>query len=173
MLSSDDYRFSWKDIGDIKSGRPNLGPYTYVSVYRLMQFTVRSVLIEKYGNENAADLLYRAGKLAGEEFCESLIDTELEFGNFIDELQKILLEFRIGILSVEKADSAKSEFTVTVSEDLDCSGLPADGDKVCNYDEGFISGILKVYTGKEFTVKETGCWSNGERICRFEIKLKK
>lgn len=48
-------------------------------------------------------------------------------------------------------------FTVTVSEDLDCSGLPITGTTVCDYDEGFLSGILEVYTGKPFQVKEIDC----------------
>ena len=60
-------------------------------------------------------------------------------------------------------------FTLTVSEDLDCSGLPIYGETVCNYDEGFIAGIFYVYTGKEFNVKEIDCWSTGDRTCRFTV----
>ena len=37
----------------------------------------------------------------------------------------------------------KLEFTLTVAEDLDCSGLPDLGHVVCTYDEGFISGLFK------------------------------
>ena len=36
------YNFSWKQLGDIQEGRPNLGNKTDVSVYRLMQFTMRA-----------------------------------------------------------------------------------------------------------------------------------
>ena len=42
---------------------------------------------------------------------------------------------------------------MTVSEDLDCSGLPELGYGVCVYDEGFISGILESFTGRPFDVK--------------------
>ncbi len=41
--------FSWKDLGDIREGRPNLGPMTTVAVYRLMQYTLRDTLILRYG----------------------------------------------------------------------------------------------------------------------------
>jgi len=37
--------FDWTMIGQIDVGRPNLGFKTDVAVYRLMQFTLRDVLI--------------------------------------------------------------------------------------------------------------------------------
>ena len=61
-------------------------------------------------------------------------------------------------------------FVLTVSEDLDCSGLPIFGESVCNYDEGFIAGILEQYTDKKFLAKEVDCWATGDRTCRFEVK---
>jgi len=79
---------------------------------------------------------------------------------------------RIGVLRVEKADLEKMEFVLTVDEDLDCSGLPLVGETVCDYDEGFIAGVLDTYTGKSFDVKEIDCWASGERTCRFFAKLK-
>jgi len=60
-------------------------------------------------------------------------------------------------------------FTLTVAEDLDCSGLPVIGHAVCEYDEGFIAGILGCYTGRPFTAREIDCWATGERTCRFEV----
>ncbi len=59
------------------------------------------------------------------------------------------------------------KFVLTVSEDLDCSGLPVSGETVCDYDEGFIAGILNEYTQIEFDVKEVDCWASGGRVCRF------
>ena len=40
-------------LGDLKEGRPNLGPMTHVAVYRLMQYTLRDVLIREFGVEKA------------------------------------------------------------------------------------------------------------------------
>jgi predicted hydrocarbon binding protein len=77
----------------------------------------------------------------------------------------------VGILRIEKADLENLELVMTVSEDLDCSGLPVIDETVCEYDEGFIAGVLQVYTGKEFHVREVDCWASGERTCRFVAKL--
>ena len=60
---------------------------------------------------------------------------------------------------------------LTVSEDADCSGLPLLGETVCNYDEGFIGGILSAYTGKEYTATEIDCWATGDRVCRFRAEM--
>ena len=38
-------RFDWSMLGDVASGRPNLGMTMDVVVYRLMQFTLRDILI--------------------------------------------------------------------------------------------------------------------------------
>ena len=170
-MKQDNYNFKWSDIGEIEIGRPNLGKNTSVSVYRLMQYTMRSVLNQEYGGVKAAELFYKSGYIAGKEFCRNLLDTKLEFYDFASQLQKILKELNIGILRVEKSDLENMNFTFTVAEDLDCSGLPITDETVCDYDEGFIAGIFYQYTGKDFSVKEVDCWSTGDRICRFVIKL--
>lgn len=165
-------QFQWKDLGNIEQGRPNLGPTTLVAVYRLMQYTMRDILIVEYDPQTASQLLVKAGKLAGSEFCKAVLNVKLEFNEFIADLQEKLKMLKIGVLRIEKADLEKMEFVLTVDEDLDCSGLPLTAETVCDYDEGFIAGILNTYTGKEFAVKEIDCWASGERTCRFSVNLR-
>ena len=174
MFEDRDYnKFSWEDIGDIEAGRPNLGQDVPVVAYRLLQYTMRDVLITKFDASRAADLFIRAGKLAGEQFCKNVLDTTLDFTKFIAHLQQKLRDLKIGILRIEKADVENLEMTLTVAEDLDCSGLPVSGETVCQYDEGFIAGIFKGYTGNEFHVKEVDCWASGDRVCRFAVRVRK
>ena len=172
MLTGDNYSFNWADIGDITLGRPNLGNLTNVAVYRLMQYSLRSVINKRLGGKTGKELFFAAGKLAGEEFCKNLLDTTLGFNDFIAQLQHQLVEMSIGILRIEESDMEKLEFTLVVTEDLDCSGLPVTDETVCDYDEGFIAGIFKIYTGLEFEVNEVDCWSKGDRVCRFIAKKK-
>jgi predicted hydrocarbon binding protein len=163
--------FEWTMLGQVDMGRPNLGSKTDVAVYRLMQFTLRDVLITKYSVEEADSIFYAAGETAGRHFYENLITKRDSFGDFIAELQEVLKDRGIGILRVEKGDLEKLAFTLTVAEDLDCSGLPMCGEQICTYDEGFISGVLSAHTGKRFLVKEVDCWCSGDRVCRFDVKL--
>lgn len=166
-----DFNFSWQQLGDIQEGRPNLGNMTSVAAYRLMQYTMRAVLVHELGDEKTKQLLTESGRLAGKAFCQNVLDTSLPMNKFIAQLHEKLIEHTIGILRVEKADPEKFSFVVTVSEDLDCSGLPLQGVTVCDYDEGFIEGIFHLYTQQNFIVKEIDCWTTGERTCRFTIDL--
>jgi predicted hydrocarbon binding protein len=161
------YAFSWDLLGDIELGRPNLGNTSRLEVYRLMQFSFRDVLEERFGTDAADELFYDAGLLAGREFAEHLVGRHEDLGEYVAELQRLLRELSIGILRVEKADAENGEFVVTVSEDLDCSGLPDTGDTICVYDEGFIAALLEYFAGRPFTVKEVDCWCTGDRTCRF------
>ena len=169
----EEYNFSWDQLGDIDEGRPSLGKQTSVAVYRLMQYTMRAVLEKEYGDEQTRELLRQAGRVAGQEFCKNMLDISLPFNKFIAQMHDILVELSVGIVRWEKTDQEKMSFIATVSEDLDCSGLPERGVTVCDYDEGFIEGIFNVYTRKKFVVKEIDCWTTGERTCRFTINEKK
>jgi len=162
--------FSWKDLGDIRQGRPNLGPTVPVLVYRLFQYTLRDRLIAELGVNKANEILVQAGRLAGSQFCENLLDRSLEFDAFVSQLQQSLKEHGIGVLRIETADLRSLTFTLVVAEDLDCSGLPFSDEVICQYDEGFIAGIFEAYTGKPFSAREIDCWASGGRVCRFDVR---
>ena len=100
----EDSLFSWTMLGDVAQGRPNLGPTTDVSVYRLMQFTLRDVLIRDLGPEKADQIFYDAGLIAGRHFYDRLITKKNDINEFLGELQGILKDLAVGILRVEKAD---------------------------------------------------------------------
>jgi hypothetical protein len=169
MEKNTKYNFEWKDLGDIALGRPNLGTNTHVVVYRLMQYTMRDVLEKHWGPEKTNDFFIESGYKAGEEFCKNLLDCNLDFDRFTAQLANQLEMLGVGLMRVEKADLEKLSIILTVSEDLDCSGLPYSGVAFCDYDEGFIAGIMHQYTGKDFTVKEVDCWGTGDRTCRFRV----
>lgn len=163
-------RFRWQDLGDLVKGRPNLGLSVPVLVYRLLQYTLRDALIAEVRVDKANDILVKAGRLAGAEFCQNLLNREFDLNEFVAQLQQVLREKSIGILRIEKADLENMTFTLTVEVDLDCSGLPFTDEVVCQYDEGFIAGILEAYTGKPFRATEVDCWASGDRVCRFDVR---
>lgn len=170
MASDRKYSFSWDLLGDIKLGRPNLGNTTRLEVYRLLHFALRDVIEKHVGTEETDKIFYEAGALAGKEFYNHMITPTKDLNKFVRQLQEVLKELGVGILRVEKADMANGEFTVTVSEDVDCSGLPEFDYEICSYDEGFISALLECFSGIKFIVKEVDCWCTGDRTCRFDAK---
>lgn len=160
-------KFTWNCLGDISIGRKNLGPDMPVIIYRLFQYTLKDILTREYDEETASSLYRSAGHLAGTELAKNLLDLSGDFDFFIANLTNKLKELKIGVLRIEKANLNSLSFTLTVSEDLDCSGLPVCNGTVCDYDEGFIAGILETYSGHPFIVREIDCWSTGDRTCRF------
>lgn len=172
MIRENENDFSWDSIGDIVEGRRNLGTEMPVFVYRLFQFTIKDELSKRYGNDGTIDILRKSGELAGKEFANHLLDLTLSFNDFMTHLKNTLEESKIGILRIEKFDLETGVAILTIAEDLDCSGLPITGETVCNYDEGFLAGILKVYTKKDYIVTEVDCWATGSRVCRFEAVVR-
>ncbi|MEG0805954.1 MAG: 4-vinyl reductase [Lachnospiraceae bacterium] len=171
FANEEENKFSWEFIGDVVEGRKNLGEGMPVFAYRLLQYTIKDVISSRFGNETMIDIFRSAGDLAGKEFANHLLDLSLPFSEFIAQLQEVLESSRVGILRVEKFDTQTGEAIVTMGEDLDCSGLPITGETVCNYAEGFLAGVLKAYTKKDYIVTEIDCWATGARVCRFEAHI--
>ena len=149
------------------SSRENLGEELPVLVYRLLEYSIRDELLQTLGKEKQVEIFRNAGRKAGEYFAKNLLNLDQPMDIFIAELQEKLKSFKIGVLRIEDIDEENGKIILTVSEDADCSGLPILGETVCNYDEGFIAGILSLYSGKVYTAIEIDCWATGGRVCRF------
>ena len=148
-----------------------MGPMVRTEIYRLMQFCFRDVLEKNYGTEMADKMFYEAGLLAGKQFYQNAMQAAADFNDFIQSLQSVLAAKGIGILRIETADYEQGKYVMSLSEDLDCSGLPELDYEICVYDEGFIAGLLESFTGERFKVKEVDCWCTGDRTCRFVAEI--
>jgi len=159
-------------LQNVNGGRENLGNDIPLMIYRLLEYSLREQLIEEFGKERQIAVFRKAGYRAGVYFAKHFLDLTLPFHQFVAQLQREIESLRIGVLRIENVDEDSGKIVLTVSEDADCSGLPILGDTVCNYDEGFISGIFSVYTGKEYMAVEVDCWATGSRVCRFHAQIK-
>ena len=139
--------------------RDNLGEELPVMVYRLLEYSLKEELIGQFGKEKQIEIFRNAGRKAGEYFAKKMLN--------LDQMQ----ELKIGVLRIDKLDEESGKIILNVSEDADCSGLPILGETVCNYDEGFIGGILSMYSGKFYTAAEVDCWATGDRVCRFHANI--
>ena len=154
-----------------EKSRENLGEELPVLVYRMLEYSLKEELCRRYGKEAQVDIFRKAGRMAGEYFAKHMLNLNPPLDEFVSELQKKLQELKIGVLRIENVDEESGKIILTVAEDADCSGLPVLGETVCNYDEGFISGILSVYSGKLYTAVEVECWATGDRVCRFHANV--
>lgn len=171
MMKAQPHRPLADYMQDWANGRENMGDEIPVAVYRLMEYSLREELAEQFGREEQVRIFRNAGYRAGKYFAGKYLDLSLPFPEFVSQLQRQLEDLKMGVLRVEKLEEDTGKIIMTVSEDADCSGLPTLGEAVCNYDEGFISGILTAYTGKPYTAIEIDCWATGDRVCRFRAEV--
>lgn len=154
-----------------EKSRSNLGETLPVLVYRMLEYSIKDELISRFDKDTQIDIFRKAGQRSGEYFARNMLHLDQPVNQFISELQAKMQELKIGVLRIEYVDEESGRIILTVSEDADCSGLPVLGETVCNYDEGFISGILSVYTGKLYSAIEIDCWATGDRVCRFQADI--
>ena len=72
--------------------RGNLGNELPVLVYRLLEYSLKDELIQRYGKDTQIDIFRKAGRKAGEYFAEHMLNLDLPLDTFISELQKKLEE---------------------------------------------------------------------------------
>lgn len=142
----------------------------HVLMYRLFQYTMKAVLEANFSTDEANKILRASGYISGTALAEKRLDLTLDNSSFMAELTDKLKELKIGILRVEKAEFENNTFVITISEDLDCSGVPITDESVCFFDEGFIEGIFEAYSGDKYHAEEVDCWAMGGRTCRFEVE---
>lgn len=144
-----------------KDGRENLGDQLPVFVYRMLEFSLKEELRQRFGKDTQIEVFRSAGRKAGDYFARNFLNLELPMDEFVNELQTKMQEHGIGVLRIEDIDEESGRIILTVAEDADCSGLPILGETVCNYDEGFIAGILSLYSGRPYQAIEVDCWATG------------
>ena len=154
-----------------EGSRGNLGEELPVVVYRLLEYSLKEELIQQFGKDVQVDIFRKVGRRAGEYFAKQMLDMNQPLDQFVGQLQAKMQELKIGVLRIEDVDEESGRIILTVAEDADCSGLPVLGETVCNYDEGFISGILSLYSGRPYTAIEVDCWATGDRVCRFRAEV--
>ena len=129
----------------------------YVMTFRLARFCRISRFV---GNAAANILWYDAGR----ELGMLLVDKGLV--KSVDDLVRVLLDQRIGIVDIVKESSNKMR--VHVYECITCSGIPNIDRAECHFEGGVIAGVLTKLMGSEARVIETHCWGKGNRFCGFD-----
>lgn len=154
-----------------ENSRSNLGETLPVLVYRMLEYSIKEELIAQFGKEKQIDIFREAGQRSGEYFARHMLNLDQPLNAFISELQAKMQDLKIGVLRIENIDEQSGRIILTVSEDADCSGLPVLGETVCNYEEGFISGILSVMSLRDPEDKEKyhdddEMWNKAENALR-------
>ncbi len=75
-----------------ESSRGNLGADVPVLVYRMLEYSLKDALIDRFGKEVQIELFRKAGRTAGEYFARHFLDLSLPLNQFVGELQAKMQE---------------------------------------------------------------------------------
>ena len=101
-----------------------LGDMLPVTVYRMLEYSIKEELVNNFGKEKQIEIFRKAGRKSGEYFAKNMMNLDQPLDSFLSELQRKLEEFKIGVLRIESIEEKSGKIILTVSEDADCSGLP-------------------------------------------------
>lgn len=167
------YTFNWDKLGDVRDGRGNLGLEMPIAIHRVMQYSMLDAMSDKYGTDESDEMFRKAGYLAGYEVAANLMNLDVELSQFLTEVKNLFKNYKLGVFRPEYIAEDLGEIVVTIAQGCGGSGIVKSNETVCTYEEGFLMGILKAYTGNEYDVREIDCWAMGDRVCRFMGVLKK
>ncbi len=147
-------RFSWADLETSPPAAPTSAKTSPWPSTRLLQYTLRDHPDLRPRGAASRRTVRQGRSLAGFHFCKNILDPALNPNEFLAALQQKLRSFPSESCAL-KGRFRKATFTLTVAEELDCSGLPCSEETVCQYDEGFIAGRFRGLHGKPFTEKRS------------------
>lgn len=167
----EEYHFKWETMGRVKAERPDVGTDVPVIVFRLYAYTLRDSIIKHLDVHKANHILKEAGFNAGVEFYNNVIAVSESTGNFFTDFELHFKGWKLGLLVFdEDVNKDSTEYSVKIYQDLNSSGVEHVSETICEWDEGFIAGVLTTYSKANFYVLETECWASGHEFCRFKIK---
>ena len=88
-----------------ENGRGNLGDMLPVTVYRMLEYSIKEELVNNFGKEKQIEIFRKAGRKSGEYFAKNMMNLDQPLDSFLSELQRKLEEFKIGVLRIESTQS--------------------------------------------------------------------
>ena len=79
-----------------ENGRGNLGDMLPVTVYRMLEYSIKEELVNNFGKEKQIEIFRKAGRKSGEYFAKNMMNLYQPLDSFLSELQRKLEEFKIG-----------------------------------------------------------------------------
>lgn len=162
--------FSISIIGDTKR-RVTLGPLTSVEMFRIIRTSLVNIISLQLGEEKGDEACYLSGKAVGGEIGRAFLAEVKDLDDFVGKVRQLLINLKVGVLSVVSADVDTGKFVIVVEECVSCSGTPNIGKSICYFEGGIIAGVMKHYLKKEVKAVETKCWGLGDKICEFDVTV--
>ncbi|MCD6523742.1 MAG: hypothetical protein J7K48_01890 [Thermococcus sp.] len=128
---------------------------TYVRTFRMISYGML-----KY-SPSLRILILRG---AGYRLARKLVETN-EIRS-IDDLPRVFLQQKLGIVDI--VEESFNRMKVNLYECMSCYNTTPVGRTLCDFEAGFIQGVMEALIGKNIT-REVYCWGLGNHFCGFEV----
>jgi len=135
-----------------KKIRPKLGDYSHIAS---LQVAYLGIFLSSPGSHT---MLYWIGKETGAELASKVR------GNKLKELEAIMKDMKIGILSIKKNEK---NMTLKLKESAFSAGAKNFDKRIDSYLAGLYAGYLTKSLKKRYNVVETKCIASGNPHCEF------
>lgn len=157
--------------------RPNAGEYVHIGVPQQQLTSL------KLSDPFTGSLLYAAGHEQGLNSPEiKLIERmqNISIGNmaFLKAISRLrtLLNHPSSFLSrehgiVQSRNLKRKSASLRIFECASAAGTPSFAVNFCDFEAGWIAGMLERLTGHSIVVNESKCWGLGHEYCEFDIEV--
>jgi hypothetical protein len=158
--------------------RPNSGEYVHIGVPQQQLTSL------KFSDPFTGSLLYAAGHEQGLNSPEielmERIQNTTSIGNlaFLKAVSRLraLLNYPSSFLSrehgiVQSRNLKRKRASLRIFECATAAGTPSFDVNFCDFEAGWIAGILERLTGQSIVVNESKCWGLGYEYCQFDINV--
>ncbi len=128
--------------------------------------------IEAMVGDGARALVYQAGQRVGNALGQAVVEgAEKDLNKYLGLIGKVCLDLSIGLVVMEKMDSARGLLSLRVDECVSCAGLSGATAPICHFEAGMVGGIVRVFVGKDVKASETRCNAVGDKTCGIDVQI--
>lgn len=146
------------------SNRPVLGNDIPLLVFRVFRHFSAGYMEEVLGR-GAGVVFQNAGRELGREAGKMLYKENAT--EYLTDVVQFVRDSKIGILKpVEFTDG---RLIVDLDECITCAGMTPIGKRICQFEVGFVAGIVETLTKQRPKAHESLCNMNSERCCQVTV----
>lgn len=148
-----------------KSNRPVLGNDIPILIFRVFRHFSAGYMEEVLGR-GAGVVFQNAGRELGREAGAMLYNPSAD--EYLKNVCQFVSDSKIGLLTPREVGADR--LVVDLDECITCAGMTPIGKRICQFEVGFVAGIVEVLTKKKPKAHESLCNMNNERCCQVTVE---
>ncbi len=158
--------------------RKTLGPLVPLKLLQVLRLIGLGANVESVVGAGSPALVFQSGLKLGVTLGEVVYgQTGKNLADFLKAVRDLCANLRLGLVVLDKQDSAKGKFTLRVDECVSCAGISGVSAPICHWEAGIVAGLFKQFTSvgaprpRNVKAIETKCNAVGDNTCAIEVEV--